>query len=129
MDKKFFEYEKLDLAKEKLSSLPDYILKSTLNSGDLTKETNDAIIGILKERRSSPPIDNEISQAFFNNSEIEYVNFRYNDYILIYNGYERGKYGSIISLISLLPEPIYLVELEGNEGDRQIPQSSIRIAK
>jgi hypothetical protein len=42
-------------------------------------------------------------------------------------GEEKGKFGSVISLISLSPEPLYLIELDSVDGDREFPQSLLRL--
>jgi len=129
MKKREYKFQRLNETKERLSQLPLYTLKSRLNTGYLTKEGQVAISEIIKKKEKDKSVNSEISQLFMNGEKIKNVNFSLNDYVKIINGIEKEKFGSVISLISLIPEPIYLIEIDGVDGDREIPQSSIRIVK
>ncbi|MFZ1519034.1 MAG: hypothetical protein WAU11_09680 [Ignavibacteriaceae bacterium] len=129
MKKREYKFQKISESQARLSVLPLYTLKSLLNRGYLKEDIRLAINEIIRDKEKDNSVNSEISQSFLNGDKIKKVNFSLNDYIKIINGFERDKFGSVIALVSLIPEPIYLIEIDGNDGDIEIPQSSIRIAK
>ena len=49
--------------------------------------------------------------AFLDRLPITGVNFRHNDYVRITGGEHVGKVGSLVTVLELLPEPSFVVEL------------------
>ncbi len=67
----------------------------------------------------------EVNYLWYNLQPIEGIAFGLNDSVRIKSGEFEGQFGSVISLISAEPIPIYLVEL-GNDGlDIEIAQSEL----
>lgn len=114
--------------KERLSELPLYVLKSRSKKGDLTIAESVVIKALINEKENDKSVNTDISQSFMNGERLENVSLSLNDSVKVINGFEKDKYGSVICLVSLIPEPIYLIELDGKDGDRELPQSSLRIA-
>jgi len=112
---------------ERFKSLPLYILRSLLTCEKFEKQTKIILEKIIKEKEVRPNADQKTNNAFYNGNKINEVQFVLNDFVEIGSGFEMGKFGSVISLVSLEPEPIYHIEIDGNEGEREIPQSSLRI--
>lgn len=127
MNKRGRKYQSIKEAKESLKRLPLYELKSRFNSGILTKIGSIAIRELIKEKEEQMSPDKETNDAFYNGEKIGEVAFIINDSVEILEGEEKGRFGSVISLISLSPEPIYLIELDGSDGDRKFPQSLLRL--
>ena len=57
----------------------------------------------------------EIDKCWFDNKSIIGARFRLNDSVEFHTGVHVGKFGSVISLLSLAPNPIYVVELSNGE--------------
>jgi hypothetical protein len=55
--------------------------------------------------------------------------FRHNESVHVIAGEHAGKRGALISVESLKPEPVYLVELGSGEGDLLLPDSSLAPAE
>jgi hypothetical protein len=55
------------------------------------------------------------------------VRFAQNDAVEIVSGSEAGEGGTVILLLDLEPEPLYLVELGSGRGDRKVRQSALRV--
>lgn len=66
----------------------------------------------------------QIIQAFLNREPITGVNFEHDDLVLVLSGTHAGNKGSLVSLVSLAPEPIFILELESG-FDVEIKQSQI----
>ena len=62
----------------------------------------------------------EIDTYWFDNKKINGARFRLNDPVQFHTGVHVGKFGSVISLLYLEPNPIYLVELSNGEGIESI---------
>lgn len=54
----------------------------------------------------------ELRQAFLNRTPINGVVHAHNDYIQIVSGMHEGKFGSLVTVLQLMPEPLFVVELE-----------------
>ncbi|MDN5536594.1 hypothetical protein [Comamonas sp.] len=63
-------------------------------------------------------------QAFLNREPIAGVNFEHDDFVLVLSGMHAGNKGSLVSLLYLAPEPIFVLELESG-FDIEIKQSQI----
>ena len=55
--------------------------------------------------------------------------FRHNESVRVIAGEHAGKFGALISVESLKPEPVYLVELASGEGDVLLPDSDLEAVK
>jgi hypothetical protein len=66
----------------------------------------------------------ELCQAFLNHIPIEGVVYSHNDYVQIVNGAHAGKSGSLVTVLRLTPEPLFVVELESG-FDVEVCQSQI----
>jgi len=51
--------------------------------------------------------------------------FRHNEDVRVARGAHAGKFGALISVEALEPEPVYLVELATGEGDVLLSDSSL----
>jgi hypothetical protein len=54
----------------------------------------------------------QIAQTFLNREPIEGVLFFHNDLVSVIAGSNAGTKGSLVTILTLAPEPQYLVELE-----------------
>ena len=68
---------------------------------------------------------NEVNNLWYNFQPIDGIFFGLNDSVLIKSGDYAGHSGSVISIISVEPMPIYLVELGINGKEVQIKQSEL----
>ena len=68
----------------------------------------------------------DIGQAFLNGDAIDGVSFSHNDYVKILSGIHEGDFGSLVTVVSLAPEPRYIVELESGR-DGEVLQSEIAL--
>jgi transcription antitermination factor NusG len=68
-----------------------------------------------------------LGQAFLNREPTLGVRFAHNDYVRIVSGAYAGQSGSLVTVLSLEPQPQYIVELE-NGFDAEILQSEIEYA-
>lgn len=66
----------------------------------------------------------ELSQAFLNQAPIEGVTYSHNDYVEIVSGTHEGKFGSLVTVLQLMPEPLFVLELESGI-DVEVLQSQI----
>lgn len=66
----------------------------------------------------------ELCQAFLNHTPIEGVVYSHNDYVQIVSGAHEGKCGSLVTVLQLTPEPLFVVELETG-FDVEVWQSQI----
>ena len=66
-----------------------------------------------------------IGLSFLAGEEIPGVLYKHNNYVEIIGGPHCGSRGSLITVLSLVPEPLYVVELEAGH-DAKIAQSAIR---
>ncbi|MBM5572670.1 MULTISPECIES: hypothetical protein [Deefgea] len=64
-------------------------------------------------------------QAFLSHIPIDGVEFEHNDFVQIVSGVHSGKFGSLVGVIELLPEPEFIVELE-NGFDVEVFQSELK---
>jgi hypothetical protein len=53
-----------------------------------------------------------VAQTFLNREPIEGVEFSHNDFVNVVSGDSAGMKGSLVTILTLDPEPRYLVELE-----------------
>lgn len=67
------------------------------------------------------------NQAFLSHAPISGVVFEHNDFVLVVSGIHTGSKGTLASLISLTPEPIFILELESG-FDVEIKQSELAYA-
>lgn len=67
----------------------------------------------------------EVNNLWYNSQPIKGIAFGLNDSVRIKSGDLAGQAGSVISIISIEPMPIYLVELGINGEDVQIKQSDL----
>ncbi len=69
----------------------------------------------------------DIAQAFLNREPIVSVKFFHNAYVRVADGEHQGECGSLVTVLSLLPEPTYVVELESGH-DANVLQSAVERA-
>lgn len=69
----------------------------------------------------------DIAQAFLDHTPIPGVLFEHNDYVHIVGGPHSGNSGSLVTVISLEPEPKFTLELESG-FDVEVMQSHIKHA-
>jgi len=68
----------------------------------------------------------DLGQTFLNRTPIPGVRFQHNDFVRIIGGIHAGKTGSLVTVLSLSPEPLFIVELESGY-DAQVPQSELSL--
>ena len=78
-------------------------------------------------RRDANPRSANVGQAFLWREWILGVKFQHNDLVELTAGEHKGAKGSLVALIAIAPEPIYLVELESG-FDHEIGQAFIKHA-
>jgi hypothetical protein len=71
---------------------------------------------------------NDPAQSFLNHTPIPGVLFEHNDFVNILSGPNAGMSGSLVTVLSLLPEPEFLIELESGY-DVTVLQSQVAYAK
>lgn len=69
----------------------------------------------------------DLLQAFLNGEHIASVRYAHNDYVQVVAGAHAGQSGSLVSLLSVDPEPLYVVELESGI-DAEVLQSELYLA-
>ncbi len=67
----------------------------------------------------------EVNYLWYNLQPIEGISFGLNDSVRIKSGEYEGQFGSVISLTSVEPIPIYLVELGNDGSDVEIAQTEL----
>jgi hypothetical protein len=70
----------------------------------------------------------DLASAFLDRVPIAGVDFLHNDYVRIIGGENFGNTGSLVTLLTLSPEPLFVVELESGL-DVKIPQSELSLIK
>jgi hypothetical protein len=66
-----------------------------------------------------------LGQSFLNREPIIGVNFQHNDYVNVISGKHAGNSGSLVTLVKLEPEPLFVLELESG-FDVEVSQSEIK---
>ena len=66
-----------------------------------------------------------LCQAFLDRAQIPGVKFWHNDYVRVISGLHCGAAGSLVTVLSLQPEPRFIVELESG-FDVEVLQSEIQ---
>lgn len=66
-----------------------------------------------------------LGQAFLDRAEIRGVKFWHNDYVRVVAGPHAGASGSLVTVLSLQPEPRFVLELESG-FDVEVLQSEIQ---
>ncbi|MGZ8272027.1 MAG: hypothetical protein ACXW1T_12325 [Methylophilus sp.] len=66
----------------------------------------------------------DIGQAFLDHVPIQGVRFQHNDYVQVISGPQTGKTGSLVTVLSLEPEPLFILELESG-FDTEVLQSQL----
>lgn len=66
-----------------------------------------------------------LGQAFLDRAEIPGVKFGHNDYVRVVTGPHSGATGSLVTVLSLQPEPRFVLELESG-FDVEVLQSEIQ---
>ncbi|MFT3758960.1 hypothetical protein [Thauera sp.] len=66
-----------------------------------------------------------LCQAFLDRAEIPGVEFWHNDYVRVVSGSHVGATGSLVTVLSLQPEPRFVLELESG-FDIEVHQSEIQ---
>jgi len=69
----------------------------------------------------------DLIQAFLNREEIPGVTYWHNDYVRVIAGPHSGSAGSLVAVLSLGPEPRFVLELESGV-DVEVLQSEIERA-
>ncbi|MBB6341947.1 hypothetical protein HNP49_002115 [Pseudomonas fluvialis] len=69
----------------------------------------------------------QLNQAFLSHTPISGVAYQHNDFVLVVSGAHAGSKGSLASLISLSPEPTFILELESG-FDVEIKKSELAYA-
>lgn len=59
---------------------------------------------------------------------VEGVAFAHHDTVEIVAGPHLGRFGAVVLLIGMQPEPLYLVEFAEGAGDRRLRQSELRLS-
>ena len=67
-----------------------------------------------------------LSQAFLNGDSIPGVRYKHNDYVQIAKGKNAGEAGSLVTVLSIIPEPRFVVESERGK-DFEVLQSEILV--
>ena len=70
----------------------------------------------------------EVHKLWYNFQQIEGITFGLGDWVGIKAGDYTGQFGSVISILSLEPIPIYLIELGTTGADVQVRQSELEPA-
>ena len=120
-------FSKINEFKQQFRRLPLYKLKSRLNTGLMTKEAAIALRELIELREKVAGIPKEVNEAFYAGNLADGIRFRLNDTIEILSDEEKGKVGSVISIVTLEPEPTYMIELADGSGDREYGQSELRL--
>ena len=104
-----------------------------------TKEEIEDAVPTLREHHPDEPVwvesvpercnprSSEPGQAFLWREYIVGVNYTHNESVAIVSGTHAGERGSLVSLVSLKPEPEFTVEAESGQ-DIQVRQSSLKRA-
>jgi hypothetical protein len=66
----------------------------------------------------------DVGQAFLNRQDIDGVSFAHNNYVRVVTGELAGCFGSLVSLIAIEPEPLFILESEAG-FDVRVRQSDI----
>lgn len=66
-----------------------------------------------------------LGKVFLERVDIPGVMFRHNDYVRVINGPQFGATGSLVTVLSLIPEPRFVLELESG-FDVEVLQSEIQ---
>jgi hypothetical protein len=69
-----------------------------------------------------------ICEAFLNGEAIPGVFYMHNDYVRVISGSSAGSSGSLVSLVEVEPEPLYILELETG-FDIKVRQSEIGLVE
>jgi transcription antitermination factor NusG len=67
-----------------------------------------------------------LNQSFLAGEQIQGLRFKHNDYVSVISGPHAGIAGSLVSLLSLDPEPIFVMELESGR-DAEVAQTDIQL--
>ena len=70
----------------------------------------------------------ELDNLWFNGEAIPGATFALNDPVRITNGAHLGKLGGVLSLISLEPLPVYIVELGSDGTTIEVPEIELERA-
>jgi hypothetical protein len=68
----------------------------------------------------------DLGQAFLDRTPIPGVRFRHNNFVRITAGEHAGKAGSLVTVLALSPEPLFVVELETGY-DVKVLQSNLTL--
>lgn len=79
---------------------------------------------IMGSKRMRESLD--IGQAFLNREEIPGVLFMHNDYVRVVSGEPTGSFGSLVTVLGLEPEPLFVLGLETG-FDVEVRQSQIQL--
>jgi hypothetical protein len=66
----------------------------------------------------------DLCQAFLNREPIVGVKYFHNDYVRVVSGRYAGDAGSLVTVLSLQPEPLFVLEAESGQ-DVEVLQSEI----
>jgi ribosomal protein S4E len=66
----------------------------------------------------------DLGLAFLDRTPIPGVRFQHNNFVRITGGEHAGKAGSLVTILTLSPEPLFVVELESGY-DVRVPQSEL----
>lgn len=56
------------------------------------------------------------------------VGFALNEPVVVTGGQFSGSLGAVVSLVSLVPEPVYTIDLGSGRGDLHLPESALASA-
>lgn len=70
----------------------------------------------------------DLGQKFLNREFIQGVRFEHNEYVRVVAGLNAGKFGSLVTVLEIAPEPKFILELE-NGFDIEVLQSEIECAE
>ena len=71
----------------------------------------------------------EIDRLWFSLSNVPGALFKFDDAVDIITGEHKGKGGTVLSLLLLEPEPVYMIELGSGEGDVKIKEANLKASE
>jgi len=69
----------------------------------------------------------DLGKSFLNREPIAGVMYFHNDYVRVIGGDHEGSFGSLVTVLSLEPQPRFVLELESG-CDIEVDQSEIELA-
>ena len=70
-------------------------------------------------------LDQSTLERWMSGAAVPRVGFALNEPVVITSGPHAGTLGTVVSLVSLRPEPVYTIELGPGRGDLHLPESAL----